>query len=175
MADHAAETLALCDLIGELIDGVSEFSDTFAERAAGLAVTYPGAPDAHPLTGTRAPDLRWDTTGLFTLLRPGRPVLLDLAGEVEQDELARPGPTLHSGPPSRPTPPGTTSPRPSCAPTGTWPGSPRSPTSRPRLEPPSRPERSRYGRTRRGPLARHDRDRAPAPCRAVTGPLWPGR
>ncbi|MFE3503506.1 FAD-dependent monooxygenase [Kitasatospora sp. NPDC059146] len=107
MADHSPETLALRDLLGELIDGVPTFSDTLAARSAGLAVRYPAAPDgpeAHPLTGTRAPDLHLGATTLFTLLRPGRPVLLDLTGSTRPDHLARPGLTLHSAPLTRPHP-----------------------------------------------------------------------
>ncbi|MEV7026793.1 FAD-dependent monooxygenase [Kitasatospora sp. NPDC093558] len=102
MTDHSPETLALRGLLAELIGGVDEFSDALAARAAGLAVAYPPAPggDAHPLTGSRAPDLRPDGgPGLFTLLRPGRPVLLDLTGRAGADLAAlSPDTTIHSAP-----------------------------------------------------------------------------
>ncbi|MEV7598990.1 FAD-dependent monooxygenase [Kitasatospora sp. NPDC089797] len=105
MVDHSPEVLALRDLLAELIDGVDQFCDNLAERAAGLAVRYPAAdPDAHPLTGTRAPDLHPAGTTLFTLLRPGHPVLLDLTGSTRLDHLAGPGLTLHSAPLTRPHP-----------------------------------------------------------------------
>ncbi|RGD57237.1 monooxygenase [Kitasatospora xanthocidica] len=82
MTTYTPENLAMRDLLGELIAGVPEFSDTLALRSAGLAVTYPPADPsgAHPLTGTRAPDLAVHGGGtLLPLLRRGRYVLLDLA------------------------------------------------------------------------------------------------
>ncbi|OKI99167.1 FAD-dependent monooxygenase [Kitasatospora sp. CB01950] len=84
MTSHTPENLALRGLLAELIGTVPEFSDALARRAAGIAVGYPpadasGAPDAHPLTGTRAPDLAVHGGGtLLSLLRRGRYVLLDL-------------------------------------------------------------------------------------------------
>ncbi|HEX6358635.1 FAD-dependent oxidoreductase [Actinophytocola sp.] len=69
--------MALRSLLSTLIATVPEFSLTLARMLSALDVAYPSA--GHPLTGTRVP-------GLFTLLRSGRPVLLDttgtLAGEV---------------------------------------------------------------------------------------------
>ena len=52
-----------------------------ARMLSALDVAYPST--GHPLTGTRVP-------GLFALLRSGRPVLLDLTGElgVEASALA---------------------------------------------------------------------------------------
>ncbi|MFJ8623494.1 FAD-dependent monooxygenase [Kitasatospora sp. NPDC093550] len=101
MTGHTPEHLAMRELLCELIDGVPEFSDDLAARAAGLAAAYPPDPaaGAHPLTGTRAPDLHLSaptgTTTLFTLLRPGHPVLLDLTGRAAHPDLRgpdRPGP-----------------------------------------------------------------------------------
>jgi 2-polyprenyl-6-methoxyphenol hydroxylase-like FAD-dependent oxidoreductase len=66
-------------LLSRLIATVPELSRELAERLSGLAVAYGGPPGSHPLTGTRAPDLRLAHGTLFTLLRPGRHVLLDLA------------------------------------------------------------------------------------------------
>ncbi|WP_329587783.1 FAD-dependent monooxygenase [Kitasatospora sp. NBC_01250] len=94
MTSYTPETLALRELIGELITTVGEFSTELANRVAGLAVAYPPAASAaaHPLTGTRAPDLALAGTGsLFGLLRPGRFVLLDLTGRLGGD-LAPPAP-----------------------------------------------------------------------------------
>ncbi|MFJ1935521.1 FAD-dependent monooxygenase [Kitasatospora sp. NPDC088160] len=109
MTDHSRTTLALRGLLAELITGVDEFSDELAGRAAGLTTAYPADPagGAHPLTGSRAPDLRpagpADGTGLFTLLRPGRHVLLDLTGRAGTEFAAlahatSPGVTVHSAP-----------------------------------------------------------------------------
>ncbi|MEU6479073.1 FAD-dependent monooxygenase [Streptomyces sp. NPDC047017] len=83
MTTYSNEGHALRALLGQLITTVPEFSLTLAERLSGLSVAYPPRePDAHPLTGQRAPDLRF-TSGvrLFELLRDGRHVLLDLTGE----------------------------------------------------------------------------------------------
>ncbi|MFI0448877.1 FAD-dependent monooxygenase [Actinomadura sp. 6N118] len=66
-------------LLSRLIATVPELSRELAERLSGLAVTYEPPPGAHPLTGSRAPNLRLADGELFTLLRPGRHVLLDLA------------------------------------------------------------------------------------------------
>ncbi|MGI5456425.1 FAD-dependent monooxygenase [Streptomyces sp. CA-249302] len=103
MTNYTAESLALRDLIGELIPAVGDFSAELARRAAGLSVAYPPAPDthAHPLTGHRAPDLALGTVSLFSLLRDGDHVLLDLTGRAA-DALAptahdaRPGLRVHS-------------------------------------------------------------------------------
>ncbi|MDA3642682.1 FAD-dependent monooxygenase [Saccharopolyspora indica] len=75
-------------LLSKLIAEQPEFSRALAERLSGLAVRYPPAdPGAHPLTGLRAPNLRFgDGTCLFERLRPGRHVRLDFTGG--RDELA---------------------------------------------------------------------------------------
>ncbi|RKT53767.1 FAD-dependent monooxygenase [Saccharothrix australiensis] len=98
MTSFTPETRALRSLLGDLIATVPEFSRDLAERLSALAVAYPPTTaDAHPLTGKRAPDLRFrDGTGLFGLLRAGRHVLLDLA----DDDRAVPdvGITTHRAP-----------------------------------------------------------------------------
>ena len=59
---------------------------------AGADLRYPTA-DGHALTGTFAPDLVLHTdegtTSVAELLRPARPVLLDLAGRDDLREIAR--------------------------------------------------------------------------------------
>ncbi|MFC5744706.1 FAD-dependent monooxygenase [Actinomadura rugatobispora] len=64
-------------LLSRLIATVPELSRELAERLSGLAVAYDRPPGAHPLIGRRAPNLRLPDE-LFTLLHPGRHVLLDL-------------------------------------------------------------------------------------------------
>ncbi|MEU8921897.1 hypothetical protein AB0D10_13315 [Kitasatospora sp. NPDC048545] len=113
MTGHTPEGLAMRELpceLCELIDGVGEFSDDLAARAAGPAAVYPPGPGDHPLTGTRAPDLRLaapaGTTTLFTPMRPGRPGLLDLTGRTGDacPGPARPDPTRHGGRLAEPRP-----------------------------------------------------------------------
>ncbi|MFD0340275.1 hypothetical protein ACFVH0_16565 [Streptomyces sp. NPDC127117] len=56
-----------------------------SKRLTGLSVTYPtAAPDAHPLAGTRAPDLSFEGSpaGLFGRLHADACLLLDLTGEA---------------------------------------------------------------------------------------------
>ncbi|GAA2437054.1 hypothetical protein GCM10010191_59880 [Actinomadura vinacea] len=65
-------------LLSRLIATVPELSRELAERLSGLAVAYERPPGVHPLTGRRAPNLRLPDGELFTLLHPGRHVLLDL-------------------------------------------------------------------------------------------------
>ncbi|MGK4578574.1 FAD-dependent monooxygenase [Kitasatospora sp. HPMI-4] len=111
MTDHTPETLALRSLFSELISEVDDFSAELAVRTAGFAVAYP-APEgtvAHPLVGSRVPDLALAGPAgaqgprLFTLLRPGHHVLLDLTGRAGTalSSLARtshPGLAVHSAP-----------------------------------------------------------------------------
>ncbi|HEX3783739.1 MAG TPA: FAD-dependent monooxygenase [Pseudonocardiaceae bacterium] len=75
-------------LISTLIAETPAFARVLAERLSGLAVRYPAADaDAHPLTGTRAPNLAFDTGGsVFELLRSGRYVALDLGTDRAGDE-----------------------------------------------------------------------------------------
>ncbi|MFJ7997748.1 FAD-dependent monooxygenase [Streptomyces sp. NPDC096310] len=117
----SAEGQALRAFIGGRIASVPAFSKDLAERLSGLAVAYPPAPGgaAHPLTGRRAPDLALDldrtgsggaagTVGLFTLLRDGRYVLLDLTdagpgADLAPDPEAGPGPAAGVGAPDVPS------------------------------------------------------------------------
>ncbi|MFJ3794504.1 FAD-dependent monooxygenase [Kitasatospora sp. NPDC090091] len=108
MTTYTPEALALRELLGELIAEVGEFSAALAVRAAGLAAVYPPADPAtaHPLTGSRAPDLAVDGPGtLFPLLRTGRYVLLEPAPGSGSPSLAplahdvRPGLDVHGAPP----------------------------------------------------------------------------
>ncbi|MFD4322617.1 FAD-dependent monooxygenase [Streptomyces sp. NPDC058548] len=78
------EGLALRALLSELIVTRPEFSRELAERLTGLSVGYPSAdPGAHPLTGTRAPDLAFagSDRSLLSLLRPDTHLLLDLTAD----------------------------------------------------------------------------------------------
>ncbi|GII96401.1 aromatic-ring hydroxylase C-terminal domain-containing protein [Sinosporangium siamense] len=88
---------ALRTVLSDLIADVPALSRRLAERVTALDVAYaPSDPAAHPLTGRRAPDLRFAGHNLFTLLHPGRHVLLDLTGKTP----AGPGlPVVHSGAP----------------------------------------------------------------------------
>ena len=61
---------------------------------SGSDIRYPPpGPDAHPLTGTFAPDLALRTdhgpTSVAALMHAARPVLLDLAGRADLREVAR--------------------------------------------------------------------------------------
>ncbi|WP_109524906.1 FAD-dependent monooxygenase, partial [Nocardia aurea] len=102
MTGFSPDGLALRSLLGRAIATQPAFSRHLAERVTGLAVGYPPAdPAAHPLTGSRAPDLAFDGSGesLFSLLRPARHVLLDLTGRPGGPP-AGPGLTVHSGAPA---------------------------------------------------------------------------
>ncbi|GLF93261.1 FAD-dependent monooxygenase [Streptomyces yaizuensis] len=104
------EALALRSLLNRMIATQPAFSRALAERLGGLDIRYP-APDpaaAHPLTGTRAPDLSFtgSGSGLFSRLRPDGCLLLDLTGARAFDTLAdraAPGLVVHAetldGPP----------------------------------------------------------------------------
>ncbi|MER5266083.1 FAD-dependent monooxygenase [Actinosynnema sp. NPDC002837] len=80
MTAHTVEGQALREVISARIADVPEFGRALAESLSALAVAYPAGPDEHPLTGTRAPNLEFADGDLFTLLHPGRPVLLDFTG-----------------------------------------------------------------------------------------------
>ncbi|WP_399894272.1 FAD-dependent monooxygenase [Streptomyces sp. BBFR51] len=100
MTGYSPEGQALRDVLSELIGTVPDFSRALAERLSALAVHYPPADPgaAHPLSGSRAPDLAFaDGTGLFALLRDGRHLLLELDGHEGADAV----------PAGRPLPPGT--------------------------------------------------------------------
>ncbi|WP_020422025.1 FAD-dependent monooxygenase [Amycolatopsis sp. ATCC 39116] len=83
----------LRSLLSTLIAEQPAFAKALAERLSGLSVRYPGA---HPLTGTRAPNLKFGDTTLFRLLHAGRPVLLDFR---EEPGPAAPGAIVHHGRP----------------------------------------------------------------------------
>ncbi|MGW2013581.1 FAD-dependent monooxygenase [Streptomyces sp. NPDC001927] len=97
------EGLALRSLLSELIVTRPEFSRELAERLTGLSVGYPPAdPAAHPLTGTRAPDLACTGTdrGLLSLLRPDAHLLLDLtAGGALAARSTEAEPAVHASTP----------------------------------------------------------------------------
>ncbi|SEG91614.1 2-polyprenyl-6-methoxyphenol hydroxylase [Nonomuraea solani] len=80
MAGFSADGQALRAVFSALIAEVPELSRALAGRLSALDVRY-DVPDAHPLAGTRAPDLAFTGgTGLFALMHAGRHVLLDLSG-----------------------------------------------------------------------------------------------
>ncbi|WDM14034.1 FAD-dependent monooxygenase [Streptomyces lavenduligriseus] len=98
MTAFSPEGLALRAELSALLAAQPALNATLAERVSGLADGYPPEdPAAHPLTGTRAPDLAVEgSEGLFSLLRPGRPLLLDLAGDLPAGSSA-PGAVRHTG------------------------------------------------------------------------------
>ncbi|MEU2731196.1 FAD-dependent monooxygenase [Streptomyces griseoviridis] len=84
MAAWSVETQALRDHLSTAMSEQPQFARGLAEQLAALDVHYPPASPAHPLTGTRAPDLPFeDGTSLFALLREGTHVLLDFTGGTE--------------------------------------------------------------------------------------------
>ncbi|MEU4659885.1 FAD-dependent monooxygenase [Streptomyces sp. NPDC023723] len=100
LATFTPEGLALRSLLSGMIADQPAFARALAERLTALAVRYPAAdPAAHPLTGTRAPDLALTGTGtgLFGLLRPDAYLLLDLTAGGTLGGLARPGLAVHAG------------------------------------------------------------------------------
>ncbi|GAB3443114.1 monooxygenase [Streptomonospora sediminis] len=71
---------ALRALLSKLVAENGEFARGLAERLSGLAVHYPAAdPAAHPLTGRRAPNLKFADSTLFEQLHPGDFVHLDFS------------------------------------------------------------------------------------------------
>ncbi|MFE3144980.1 FAD-dependent monooxygenase [Streptomyces scopuliridis] len=100
MTGFSPEGINLRTLLSRIIATHPAVNRTLAERLTGLAVSYsPAAPSAHPLTGTRAPDLPFtDGTSLFAVLRTDGYVLLDLTGTASGpfQDLARPGLTVNS-------------------------------------------------------------------------------
>ncbi|MFE1396171.1 FAD-dependent monooxygenase [Nocardiopsis alba] len=88
LTDFSPDGRRLRELMSELISEVPALADDLARRLSGLKVRYPAPPDAHPLVGTRAPDLPLaDSGGLFTAMRSGGFVLLDLTGNLEDPDL----------------------------------------------------------------------------------------
>ncbi|MFD8981864.1 FAD-dependent monooxygenase [Streptomyces sp. NPDC059564] len=94
MTGFTPENLALRSLLSAMVAREPEFNRSLAERLTALCVSYPSAdPAAHPLTGTRAPDLGFigSEGGLFSLLRADAHVLLDLADGGGLSVLEKPG------------------------------------------------------------------------------------
>lgn len=97
MTMYSGDGSALREVLGDAIAAVPEFSRRLAEGLSGMSVAYPADADAHPLTGRRAPNLRFaDGARLFELLCAGRHVLLDFAGtgwpgRVDAGHLGRSG------------------------------------------------------------------------------------
>ncbi|CAL9544015.1 FAD-dependent monooxygenase [Streptomyces sp. enrichment culture] len=103
MTAFSPEGLDLRGLLARLITTLPDLNDRLAAQVSSLAVAYPPAtPDAHPLTGTRAPDLTFGHTGLFALLRADRHLLLDLTGSGRLTGYARPGLHVHTATPYQP-------------------------------------------------------------------------
>ncbi|WP_116102596.1 FAD-dependent monooxygenase [Amycolatopsis thermalba] len=86
-----AQTEALREVFAGLIE-IDDVNSALAGMISALDVRYPLG-DADPLLGRRVPDLDLVTergaARLFTLLHPGRAVLLDLAGDPELAAVAR--------------------------------------------------------------------------------------
>ncbi|WP_405578575.1 FAD-dependent monooxygenase [Streptomyces sp. NBC_01092] len=101
MSTFTPEGLDLRAVLSGMIAAQPAFNRALAERLTALAVRYP-APDpaAHPLTGTRAPDLAFTGTdkGLFALLRTDAHLLLDLSADGALGDRTSPGLALHTGP-----------------------------------------------------------------------------
>ncbi|MGH1551257.1 FAD-dependent monooxygenase [Streptomyces sp. L7] len=101
------EGLALRDLLSRMVPESREFSDVLAGRLTALDVAYPSPdPAAHPVTGTRAPDLALPGTDstLFGALRADSYVLLDLTAEGTLADRARQRVAVHGGAPDRTRP-----------------------------------------------------------------------
>ncbi|MEU5028848.1 FAD-dependent monooxygenase [Streptomyces milbemycinicus] len=105
MTTFTPEGLDLRSLLSGMIATQPAFSRALSERLTALAVSYPAAdPTAHPLTGTRAPDLAFTgtDTGLFALLHPDAYLLLDLTADGALDDRALPELAVHTGTLDRP-------------------------------------------------------------------------
>ncbi|MFI2376619.1 FAD-dependent monooxygenase [Streptomyces sp. NPDC018964] len=100
MTTFTPEGLDLRAVLSRLIATLPELNRTLAERLTALTVTSPHPdPTAHPLTGTRAPDLAFTGTDdtLFTLLPPDTPLLLDLTADHTLDDRTPRGLTVRTG------------------------------------------------------------------------------
>jgi hypothetical protein len=98
------EGLALRDLLSRMVPESREFSDVLAGRLTALDVAYPSTdPAAHPVTGTRAPDLALPGTDstLFGALRADSYLLLDLTADGALADRAQQRITVHGGAPDR--------------------------------------------------------------------------
>ncbi|GGU17301.1 FAD-dependent monooxygenase [Streptomyces daghestanicus] len=105
LATFTPEVADLRGLLGELIAAQPGVNRFLAERLTALGVRYPAAdPAAHPLTGTRAPDLALTGTDrtLFALVRPDAYLLLDLTAGGTPGVPPRPGLAVHTGALARP-------------------------------------------------------------------------
>ncbi|MEU7579889.1 hypothetical protein AB0B50_20065 [Streptomyces sp. NPDC041068] len=105
MSAFTPENLDLRSLLSEMVADQPEFNRALSERLTGLGVTYPPAEaTAHPLTGTRAPDLAFtdSANSLFTVLRTDAHVLLVPAAGDGLSGLERPGVAVRSGTLHRP-------------------------------------------------------------------------
>ncbi|MFH8468495.1 FAD-dependent monooxygenase [Streptomyces sp. NPDC017991] len=90
MTGFTPEGLDLRSFLSEMIATQPDFDRALSERLTALAVTYPAAdPAAHPLTGSRAPDLAFTDSGsgLHGRLRADSHLLLDLTGDVPAQGL----------------------------------------------------------------------------------------
>ena len=79
---------ALREMFGGFIAQGGEVSRQLAGVLSGLAVSYPRPDGAHPLTGTRAPDLVLAQGTLLRALRPDRFLLLDFTTDGSLSGLA---------------------------------------------------------------------------------------
>ncbi|MFD0269333.1 FAD-dependent monooxygenase [Streptomyces sp. NPDC127106] len=105
MSSFTPENLALRTLLGDVIVRRPAVNEDLSERLTALAVRYPATvPDAHPLTGTRAPDLAFagSDAGLFALLRADAHLLLLLSGGDRPSTPDRPGLVVRTGALHRP-------------------------------------------------------------------------
>ncbi|MET8920719.1 FAD-dependent monooxygenase, partial [Streptomyces sp. NPDC004610] len=99
------EGLALRDLLSRMVPQSREFSDFLAGRLTALDVAYTSDdPDAHPLTGTRAPDLTFTNpdTSVFALLRADSYLLLDLTDGALLTDRTQDHIHVHSATPDTP-------------------------------------------------------------------------
>lgn len=87
IAAFTREGLALREKLASLIDRIPELSRQLALELSGLDIAYrPTASPAHPLTGSRVPDLPTDDGTVFGNLTAGRALLLSFVGpSVPQD------------------------------------------------------------------------------------------
>ncbi|MEV6639529.1 FAD-dependent oxidoreductase [Amycolatopsis sp. NPDC051371] len=94
---------ALRELFSGFIAGGGEVARHLAGTLSGLAVAYPRPDGAHPLVGTRAPDLALTSGSLLRELRPDRFLLVDFTSGASLAELASAHVAVRAAP--RPTGP----------------------------------------------------------------------
>lgn len=84
MSNFSPDGRQLRALMSELIGEAPDLAVGLAERLSGLRVRYPAPAGAHPLVGTRVPDLSLaGGDRVFVALRTGGFVVLDHTGQVE--------------------------------------------------------------------------------------------